>query len=149
MRLKPGTLTEASAVFSLGWFLILIGFIAIAGDIGKAVSAATLSLIFLLPCYTLWGLLGLAVRKRTRNVKFFMNISISSVIILGGAFAMKMITDSYDGPRAEAETALSYISAIAAITYLSVVCASAFTYFWLTKSKKGLDSAKPAPKKEN
>ena len=77
MRLKPGALTEASAVFSLAWILILISFIVISGDIGKAVNAATLSLLFLLPCYTLWGLIGLAVRKRTRNVKFFMNISVN------------------------------------------------------------------------
>ncbi len=136
MRLKPGALTEASAVFSFGWILILISFIVISGDLGKAVNAATLSLVFLLPCFTLWGLVGLAVRKRTRKVKFFMNISISSVVVLGGAFAMKLITDSYEGPRVQAETALSYISAVAAITYLAVIGASAFTYFWLTKTKK-------------
>ncbi|MEY4019665.1 MAG: hypothetical protein RLZZ590_965 [Actinomycetota bacterium] len=136
MRLKPGALTEASAVFSFAWVLILISFIVISGDLAKAVNAATLALLFLLPCYTLWGLLGLAIRTRTRNVKFFFNVSISSVVVLGGAFAMKLITDSYEGPKVEAETALSYISAVAAITYLAVVGASAFTYFWLTKTKK-------------
>ncbi len=138
MRLKPGVLTEASAVFSFAWMFILISFLVISGDIGKAITAATASLLFLVPCYMLWGLLGLAVRKRSRNVKFFMNVSISSFIVLGGAAAMKLITDSFDGPRIQAETALSYISAVAAITYLSVVAASAFTYFWLTKTKKGI-----------
>lgn len=136
MRLKPGAFTEASAIFSFGWLLILISFLVISADIGKAVNAATVSLLFLLPSYTLWGLLGLAVRKSTRNIKFFLNISISSVVVLGGAFAMKLITDNYDGARSEADTALSYISAIAAVTYLAVVGASAFTYFWLTKTKK-------------
>ena len=35
MRLKPGALTEASAVFSLAWILILASFIVISGDLGK------------------------------------------------------------------------------------------------------------------
>jgi hypothetical protein len=135
MRLKPGALIEASAIFSFGWALILISFLFIAGDFTKALGAASLALIFLLPCYTLWALLGLAVTKRSRNVRFFLNVSISSVIILGGAFAMKIITDGYQGSRAEADTALSYVSAIATITYLAVVGASLFTYFWLTKTK--------------
>lgn len=83
MRLKPTPLVETSVVFSIAWLVTLVVSVFWRNDFNGALAVASaVSLLFLLPSYTLWAITGLIVKKRSHRVRFFWNLTITSAIAL-------------------------------------------------------------------
>lgn len=139
MRLRPGPLTEASAVFGVGWLVALLIESAATRSFNVGFQSALTSVpLMFMPSFALWALVGRFVRSKSAVAKFLASISVSSVlaivviVMLGNA--LNAVKASGQGAAASAVEGELYV--FVAGYYIASIIGAAATYFWLTKEKR-------------
>ena len=129
MRLKPTPLTEASLVFSISWMISLILSVFVTDDFNQALGMASgIAILYLILSFSIWAISGLAVRGKSAPLRFFVNITGSSLV----AIAAPMLVDAQ--LHTEALTG-SYIL-MSIIYFFGTLGGAALTFFLVTKPKK-------------
>ena len=138
MRLKPTPLVETSLVFSIAWLISLIFSIFNTNDFNKAlIQNSNMALFFLMGSYFLWGITGLAVRRKSYLIRFFANLTVTSVIALGTcALLLGLASGSKDIDSAMVEAATPRLIALSTNYFFASAIAAGLTFFVLTRPKK-------------
>lgn len=138
MRLKPTPLVETSLVFSIAWLISLILSIFDTNDFNKALTQnSNMSLVFLLSSYFLWGITGLAVRRKSHLVRFFANLTVTSIVALGTYAVLSGLASNAKGiDPALVAKALTSLVGLSTIYFFASAIAAGLTFFVLTRPKK-------------
>ena len=136
MRLKPTPVNEASAIFSITWVFIFLAFTLFSFDLNEGLKASSLSIVFLAISYALWLPTGYWLRKRASQLRFFMNVTVTSVVAIGALLIMNKAVDASTLAPAVKATASGYFIAVAIVYFVAAVIASALTQFLVVKPKK-------------
>ena len=137
MRLKPTPVNEASIIFSITWVFIFLAFTLFSFDLNEGLKASSLSILFFLAIsYALWLPTGYWLRKRASQLRFFMNVTVTSVVAIGALLIMNKAVDASTLAPAVKATASGYFIAVAIVYFVSAVIASALTQFLVVKPKK-------------
>ena len=138
MRLRPGPLTDASAVFGVGWLVALIIEIAATRSFNTGFqSALTAVPLMFMPSFALWALVRSFVRRKSAVAKFLGSISVSSalaiavILMLGSALASAKASGQAGASSIEGE-----LYVFVAGYYIGAIAGAAATYFWLTREKR-------------
>jgi len=129
MRLKPTPLVETSLIFSISWLLSLIISVFVTNDFNAALGMASgIAILYLMFSYTLWVLAGLAVKRKPHTLRFFVNLTITSVF----AIVVPVLVDS----RLHNEPLTRNYILMSMIYFFSALVAASLTFFVLTRPKK-------------
>lgn len=137
MRLRPGPLTEASAVFGVGWIVaLLIYMVALRGANTGFQLASFTAAVFFMPTFVVHALLGLSTKRKRALTKFLVNLSGTSVLTLLFVVGLQSLTTgvTLTGKNLNIWTNVVYIGT--AGYYIGSIVGAAATYFWLTKEKR-------------
>jgi amino acid transporter len=136
LRLKATPINEASVIFSITWVLTFLAFAVFSGDFNSALQAASVATLFLVISYLLWVLTGYWWRKKTRQRRFFMNVTVSSVVAISAIWLMTSAVSASTLSPSVKSNASGYFIAVATIFYVTSVIASALAQFLLFRSQK-------------
>ena len=136
MRLKPGPINEASMIFSFTWILTFFAFTLFSGDLNQGLRFSSISIFFLAISYGLWALTGYWWRKKSSQLRFFMNVTVSSVVAIGAMLLANAAVSSSTLSQSIKEQTTGIFIAIAIIYFVSSVIAAALTQFLVVKPKK-------------
>ena len=129
MRLKPTPLVETSLIFSISWLLSLIISVFVTNDFNAALGMASgIAILYLMFSYTLWVLAGLAVKRKPHTLRFFVNLTITSVF----AIVVPVMVDY----RLHNEPLTRNYILMSMIYFFSALVAASLTFFVLTRPKK-------------
>ncbi|MEN9606385.1 MAG: hypothetical protein RL605_213 [Actinomycetota bacterium] len=129
MRLKPTPLVETSLIFSISWLLSLIISVFVTNDFNAALGMASgIAILYLMFSYTLWVLAGLAVKRKPHTLRFFVNLTITSVF----AIVVPVMVDA----RLHNEPLTRNYILMSMIYFFSALVAASLTFFVLTRPKK-------------
>jgi len=137
LRLRPGPVTEASAVFGVGWIVSLIIYMVAlrSANVGWTMATFTAATFFM-PAFVFQALGGLIARRKSALTKFLVNLSVTSLWTLAIVMLLQALTagQNLQGKNAQIFTNLTYIGV--AGFYIGTLVGAAATYFWLTREKK-------------
>lgn len=138
MRLKPTPLVEASLVFSIAWMISLIFTVIWSGDFNAALTmSSNIALLFLMLSWTLWAALGAAVRKKSHYVRFFTNLTVTSVIAVAATSILVAAFSSAKGlDPVKVATAIKNASAMGVVYFVGSLIGALLTYFLITRPKE-------------
>ena len=132
MRLKPTPLVETSLVFSIAWLISLVLSVFATNDFNAALGMASgIAILYLMLSYTIWAVAGVIIRSKSHRIRFFVNLTITSLI----SIAVPIFVDAQ--LKSEALTR-SYIL-MSLIYFFASGIAAGLTYFMLTRPKKQQD----------
>ncbi|MDE2592293.1 MAG: hypothetical protein KGL41_05510 [Actinomycetales bacterium] len=132
MRLKPTPLVETSLVFSIAWLISLVLSVFATNDFNAALGMASgIAILYLMLSYTIWAVAGAIFRSKSHRIRFFVNLTITSLI----SIAVPIFVDAQ--LKSEALTR-SYIL-MSLIYFFASGIAAGLTYFLLTRPKKQRD----------
>jgi hypothetical protein len=136
MNLKPSPLTEASAVLAIAIVGIVLTFSFSTMNIESGfVMLSNAALLFLLPAFTFWAVVGLFVRGKSKIFRMFINITITAAVT---AFFSGLLISSVAGSSAgsllERQQAQAAVAGMALVTFLSCAAGALATYLWLLRS---------------
>ena len=136
MRLRPGPMTEASAVFGVGWIVALIIYMAALRDINYGFQGALTAVpLMFMPSWAIWALAGRAVKRKSTVAKFVTSLSVSSVVAL--AVILLLLDALAHAPAGSAKSGIESEAYIfVAGYYIGSIAGAVATYFWLTKEKR-------------
>jgi amino acid transporter len=136
LRLKATPINEASVIFSITWVLTFLAFAVFSGDLNSALQAASVATLFLVISYLLWVLTGYWWRKKTRQRRFFMNVTVSSVVAISAIWLMTSAVSASTLSPSVKSNASGYFIAVATIFYVTSVMAAALAQFLLFRPQK-------------
>jgi hypothetical protein len=138
MNLKPSPLNEASAVLAVAIFGIVITFSLTAGNVEAGFAMLSNSaIIFLLPAFSFWAVIGLFVRAKSKLFLMFTNIAISAMVTsLFSSLFISSIGDSTTGTVAARENAQAAIAGMSLVTFFWCLLGALLTYLWLLRASK-------------
>lgn len=117
MHLRPSTLNEISATFGVSLPLIFVGLLA-ANGVDLAVSQImTVTLLFLMPAFSLGALVGFFMTGKDRAARFISSLSVSALVSL-------IIVSLVPTPA---------WFLVALIYFVAHAVGAAFTYFYLLR----------------
>ena len=132
MRLKPTPLVETSLIFSIAWLLSLVFSVFATNNFNAALGMASgIAILYLMLSYSLWAVAAAIVKGKGHFLRFFVNLTITSVL----ALVIPIVVDA--AGKSEAWTK-SYIL-LSFIYFFAASIASALTYFVITRPKKQKD----------
>jgi hypothetical protein len=136
MNLKPSPLVEASAVLAIGILGILLTFSLSTMNIESGFTMLSNSaLIFLLPAFTFWAVIGLFVRGKSKIFRMFTNIAITALVT---AFFSGLLISSVEGSSAgsllDRQQAQAVVAGMSLVTFLSCTAGALATYLWLLRA---------------
>lgn len=138
MNLKPSPLTEASAALAIAILGILLTFSVSSGSVATGFAMVSNSaLIFLLPTFTFWAVIGLFIRAKSNVFRMLVNIAITAVVTgLFSSLVISSVAESSVGTALERELAQQTIAGMALVTFFSCALGAVVTYLWLLRSTK-------------
>ncbi len=153
MRLRPGPLVEASAVFAVSWLLSL-GYLVFA-DMSFQVGlndAITVAILFMMPAFSVWAIGGWIFKELRPTSRFYMNIASTAVVAVGVYLLFTATLQQTTGlTPAQRDSQAQYFLIIAIVFAISSFIGAAVTYFLLLQRdatiKKRPLAAKPKPKR--
>ncbi|MFM5905712.1 MAG: hypothetical protein ACKORF_06385 [Micrococcales bacterium] len=135
MHLKPGPLVEASAIYGITWIVSFIVFALATGFEVAQNLASVEALLILLPAFTLWAGFGWLLRNKAPRIRFFANVSVSSVLALGIAFYLGNAAQTASVAASVRDTSVATTNFVCMTFYFVSVAAAAFTQFYLVKPR--------------
>jgi len=136
MRLKPTPMTEASVIFSITWLVTFLAFTVFSFDLNEGLKASSVSILFLILSYVLWAITGWWWKKKSPQLRFFMNVTVSSVVSVGALLLMNRAIEVSTLAPAVKGTASGYFIAVAVVFFISSTIAAALTQFLIVRPKK-------------
>ncbi len=136
MNLKPSPLTEASAVLAIGILGILLTFTFSTMSIETGFAMLSNSaLIFLLPAFTFWAVIGLFVRRKSKTFRLLVNIAVTGVVtVFFSSLLISAINASTVGTLVERQQSQDVVSGMALVAFFSCTVGALITYLWLLRS---------------
>jgi drug/metabolite transporter (DMT)-like permease len=129
MRLKPTPLVETSVVFSIAWLVALILSVFITNDFNAALGlASAIALAYLMLSYSAWAVVGLIVKKKSYMVRFFWNLTVTSLI----SIAAPVFVDS----QLHTEALTRNYILMSFVYFISSFVGALLTFFVITRPKK-------------
>ena len=135
MRLKPTPINEASVIFSLTWVFTFFFFAIISMDVNQGLRASSIAIFFLIISYVLWFATGWLWRKKNSQMRFFMNVTVNSVVSVGALLLIDQAVKSSTVAESIQTTASGYFIGVAIVYFLAATAASALTQFLIVKPK--------------
>jgi hypothetical protein len=128
MRFRPGSLTEASAIFAIAFLLSLITFVISWKDFQYGFNNALLAVMLLMmPSYTITAIATAFYKYRTSTFKFFLDLGVLALVSIAGLFLYYLPSGS---AGISASDAAAMLNTILVFFFTSSVSAAA-TQFWL------------------
>lgn len=138
MRFKPTPLTETSLVFSIGWVICLVLSIIVQPNLDKALTMSSgIALVYMLLSYTVWAVAGLLVRRKSHYVRFFVNLTLTSIAAVAITGVLLSLLDQAKG-AASAQIAAwsSSFIAMGVVYFIGSLIGAILTFFLFTRPKK-------------
>ena len=138
MNLKPSPLTEASAVLAVAILGILLTFALSTMSIETGFAMLSNSaLIFLLPAFTFWAVIGLFVRRKSRTFRLLVNIAVTAAgTVFSSSLLISAIVASSAGTLVERQQTRDVVSGLALVTFFSCLVGALVTYLWLLRAER-------------
>jgi hypothetical protein len=138
MRFKPTPLTETSLVFSIGWVICLVLSIIVQPNLDKALTMSSgIALVYMLLSYTVWAVAGLLVRRKSHYVRFFVNLTITSVAAVAITGVLLSLIGQASGlSEADAASATSTFVSMGTVYFIGSLIGAILTFFLFTRPKK-------------
>lgn len=138
MNLKPSPLTEASAVLAVAILGILLTFALSTMSIETGFAMLSNSaLIFLLPAFTFWAVIGLFVRRKSRTFRLLVNIAVTAAVtVFSSSLLISAIVASSAGTLVERQQTRDVVSGLALVTFFSCLVGALVTYLWLLRAER-------------
>lgn len=116
--------------------LLTFSLTAMSVEVGFAMLSNS-AMIFLLPSFSFWAVIGLFIRSKTKAFRMLVNIAITALVtsVLSSLF-ISSIGDSTTGTVADRATAQSMISGMSLVTFASCLAGALVTYLWLLRASK-------------
>jgi hypothetical protein len=138
MNLKPSPLTEASAVLAIAILGILLTFSISSGSLETGFAMVSNSaMIFLLPAFTFWAVIGLFIRGKSKIFRMLTNIAVTALVtaVLSSLF-ISSVADSTVGTQIAREQAQATVAGMAIVTFVSCTAGALVTFLWLLRSSE-------------
>lgn len=138
MNLKPSPLTEASAVLAVAILGILLTFALSTMSIETGFAMLSNSaLIFLLPAFTFWAVIGLFVRRKSKTFRLLANIAVTAAVtVFSSSLLISAIVASSAGTLVERQQTRGVVSGLALVTFFSCLVGALVTYLWLLRAER-------------
>lgn len=138
MNLKPSPLTEASAVLAVAILGILLTFALSTMSIETGFAMLSNSaLIFLLPAFTFWAVIGLFVRWKSKTFRLLVNIAVTAAVtVFSSSLLISAIVASSAGTLVERQQTRDVVSGLALVTFFSCLVGALVTYLWLLRAER-------------
>ena len=138
MNLKPSPLTEASTVLAVAILGILLTFALSTMSIETGFAMLSNSaLIFLLPAFTFWAVIGLFVRRKSRTFRLLVNIAVTAAVtVFSSSLLISAIVASSAGTLVERQQTRDVVSGLALVTFFSCLVGALVTYLWLLRAER-------------
>lgn len=138
MNLKPSPLTEASAVLAVAILGILLTFALSTMSIETGFAMLSNSaLIFLLPAFTFWAVIGLFVRRKSKTFRLLVNIAVTAAVtVFSSSLLISAIVASSAGTLVERQQTRDVVSGLALVTFSSCLVGALVTYLWLLRAER-------------
>ena len=138
MNLKPSPLTEASAVLAVAILGILLTFALSTMSIETGFAMLSNSaLIFLLPAFTFWAVIGLFVRRKSKTFRLLVNIAVTAAVtVFSSSLLISAIVASSSGTLVERQQTRDVVSGLALVTFFSCLVGALVTYLWLLRAER-------------
>ena len=138
MRFRPTPLTEASLVFSIGWVICLVLSIVIKPNLDEALTMSSgIALLYMLLSYSIWAIAGFVVRRKSHFVRFFVNLTITSVAAVAiTGFAPELIGQSLGATAAQVNAMLQVFLPMGVVYFIGSLVGALLTFFLFTRPKK-------------
>ncbi|MFY7819526.1 MAG: hypothetical protein ACOVP3_01615 [Rhodoluna sp.] len=138
MNLKPSPLTEASAVLAVAILGILLTFALSTMSIETGFAMLSNSaLIFLLPAFTFWAVIGLFVRRKSKTFRLLVNIAVTAAVtVFSSSLLISAIVASSAGTLVERQQTRDVVSGLALVTFFSCLVGALVTYLWLLRAER-------------
>jgi amino acid transporter len=136
--LKPSPLTEASAVLAVAILGILLTFALSTMSIETGFAMLSNSaLIFLLPAFTFWAVIGLFVRRKSKTFRLLVNIAVTAAVtVFSSSLLISAIVASSAGTLVERQQTRDVVSGLALVTFFSCLVGALVTYLWLLRAER-------------
>lgn len=138
MRLKPTPLVETSVVFSIAWLVSLVASVFWSGKFDAALTiSSNIAIVYLLMSFTLWGITGVLVRKKSYFVRFFANLTVTSALAIGITLVLVDLTASAKGIESSilANAKETFIG-MGVIYFVGSLIGALLTFFLVTRPKR-------------
>jgi hypothetical protein len=147
MRFRQGPLLEASLIYVVASVVSFISLIAVFGfDFGSITGAFTVeAMILLLPSFVLWAIAGQFTKTKSIFVRFFVQVSINSVLAAIGIVLVGQLAASVTDPSVKPNMNIVYL--VFASYYLGALAGSIFSNFWFVKRAQAAETAAAKAKK--
>ena len=138
MNLKPSPLTEASAVLAVAILGILLTFALSTMSIETGFAMLSNSaLIFLLPAFTFWAVIGLFVRRKSKTFRLLVNIAVTAAVtVFSSSLLISAIVASSAGTLVERQQTRDVVSGMALVAFFSCLVGALVTYLWLLRAER-------------
>jgi hypothetical protein len=128
-------MNEASVIFSLTWVFTFFFFAIISMDVNQGLRASSIAIFFLIISYVLWFATGWLWRKKNSQMRFFMNVTVNSVVSVGALLLIDQAVKASTVAESIQTTASGYFIGVAIVYFLAATAASALTQFLIVKPK--------------
>ena len=151
MRFRQGPLLEASAIYVVASLISFIALIGVFGlDFGSVTGAFTVEAMFLLlPSFFLWAVAGQFTKTKSFYVRFFVQVSINSVlVVLALVLLNNLVASVQTSSKATVNMNIAYV--VFACYYIGALVGSIFTNFWFVKRAQAtelIEVSKPKGKR--
>lgn len=138
MNLKPSPLTEASAVLAVAILGILLTFSISSASVETGFAMVSNSaMIFLLPAFTFWSVIGLFIRRKSKIFRMLTSVAVTALVtaVLSSLF-ISSVADSTVGTEQAREQAQAVIAGMAFVTFVSCTLGALVTYLWLLRNSE-------------
>ena len=138
MRLKPTPLVETSVVFSIAWLVTRVASGFWAGKFHAALTiSSNIAIVYLLMSFTLWGITGVLVRKKSYFVRFFANLTVTSALAIGITLVLVDLTASAKGIESSIlANAKETFVGMGVIYFVGSLIGALLTFFLVTRPKR-------------
>ena len=93
------------------------------------------ALIFLLPAFTFWAVIGLFVRRKSKTFRLLVNIAVTGVVtVFFSSLLISAINASTVGTLVGRQQSQDVVSGMALVAFFSCTVGALITYLWLLRS---------------
>ncbi len=95
------------------------------------------ALIFLLPAFTFWAVIGLFVRRKSKTFRLLVNIAVTAAVtVFSSSLLISAIVASSAGTLVERQQTRDVVSGLALVTFFSCLVGALVTYLWLLRAER-------------
>ena len=147
MRFRQGPLLEASAIYVVASIISFIALIGVFGtDFASITGAFSVEAMFLLlPSFFLWAVAGQFTKVRTFFVRFIVQVSINTVLVVLAVLLINNLVSSVSKPGEQVNMSVAY--AVFASYYIGALVGASVVNFWFVKKAQAAELESSAPSK--